>query len=185
MATVKSHFIEVGKSGVQGQGPAAIATTAHQDMQSRVLALQHGEVMTKVLKTLLAIITSICLFSQTSNAALNRVGNPYAPPTAIRFLPGHNCWKYIGKESIFSGLFAVNQRLMIQSFGESHGIDQRIGQESIELEKRDISLLSNEQSEVQSIGDDTYIIPKSGKYDITFWPHAIQGYDGEIVVCRK
>lgn len=118
--------------------------------------------------------------------ALNRAGDPNAPALAIAFKPHQNCWRYVGKEAYFTGVFHTGDHLIITAAGEAHFADPATGRELVRVEPREVSFSQAKPYRgVSAIAEGEFIVPLTGRYDISLWPHAIQGFEGILLVCKR
>lgn len=102
----------------------------------------------------------------------------------VEFPAGQSCWKYRGDASAFKGAFLAGQRLIITSTGEAHFGDAH-GQ-WITTQSREVSVFPERSSgEIAADQSGERVIPVTGRYSITVWPHAIQGYPGVMIVCKR
>jgi len=101
----------------------------------------------------------------------------------MNFESGQKCWKYRGTASIFSETFAAGQKLVVTSTGELRYLDGKY--EYTVTQPREISVGRHGDSNTFDVDDDTeFVIPKSGEYEFSIWPHEMQGYPGTFIVCK-
>jgi hypothetical protein len=118
--------------------------------------------------------------------AQNRAGDPAVPANQISLKPGQTCWRYSGKEAFFKGQFREGEHLIVTSAGEAHEIDPATGREVARMVERSITVSQHQPyREIKPVAENEYRIPFDGAYDVSFWPHAIQGYPGVMIVCKR
>lgn len=106
-------------------------------------------------------------------------------PVRIEFRAGEPCFTYSGRASAFSGVFVAGQRLVISSTGEAHFGDPQGGR-WIKTQAREIDVSSASGAAPVTADDGgEWVVPATGRYSVTVWPHAIQGYPGVMIVCRR
>lgn len=103
----------------------------------------------------------------------------------IRFARGATCWVYQGRAFLFTGRFMEGQTLRIRARGQTYNSDGR--RNWITIDNRNVSIGPHgsdmNNADVESPGE--YDIPYSGRYDISLWPHAIQGAPGTLQICTR
>ncbi|MGI9169303.1 MAG: hypothetical protein ACR2FH_03895 [Caulobacteraceae bacterium] len=134
----------------------------------------------------LAVVAVACCAALSGRAALNRAGDPRAPPMSIFFKPGQTCWRYSGDEAYFTGKFRAGEHIVVTSAGESHFSDPATGREIARIAMRDMSVSqSKPYRPLDPSAEGEFRIPVTGSYDISFWPHAVQGFPGTLIVCKR
>jgi hypothetical protein len=137
----------------------------------------------------LAIASAGLLWVATAlpaDAALNRAGNPNAPPLSIVFKPDQSCWRYTGREAFFRGSFRAFAHIIVTAAGELHTIDPATGREMVQMQMRDVFISPARGAlKVEDAGKGEFVIPETGLYDISLWPHVMQGNPGMVVICKR
>jgi hypothetical protein len=101
----------------------------------------------------------------------------------IRFARGDTCWQYSGRAFMFRGRFLGGQTLVVTAAGRADFSDGRHNWSR--QEPRDVSIEAHGSGRSIDGQDGEFYIPATGTYDISLWPHAIQGAPGTIRICTR
>lgn len=103
-------------------------------------------------------------------------------PVQIRFARGAVCWRYTGRAWQFTGRFARGQTVTVRATGlATLGDGRRTWTES---HPRD-PLMTYHRGEAIEGEDGVYEIPETAAYDISLWPHYMQGGLGTTTICAR
>ena len=139
------------------------------------------------MKTLTVALSALALAAAlaapiAADAARGRDGDG---PVQIRFARGAVCWRYTGRAWEFTGRFAQGQTLTIRATGMATLGDGRRTWEERQDRFATVSHHRGEPIDGVDGEDGVFVIPASGLYDISLWPHAMQGGLGTIRICAR
>lgn len=118
----------------------------------------------------------------SADAARGRDGDG---PVQIRFARGAVCWTYTGRAWEFTGRFAAGQTLTIRATGMATMGDGRRTWEEQQERFPTVSHHRGEPIDADDVDSNIFVIPRSGLYDISLWPHAMQGGLGTTRICAR
>ena len=102
----------------------------------------------------------------------------------IRFARGATCWVYSGRAFLFNGRFMEGQTLVIRARGQTLNSNGR--RTWITNDDRMVSVGPRDSDDVETVdGRGRYEVPHSGRYQLSLWPHAIQGMPGTLQICTR
>jgi hypothetical protein len=106
----------------------------------------------------------------------------FTAPVPVK-LSQDGCWKYSGRGDGFVVHAQAGERLVITAAGEAAFVDGATPW--AEVNKRDIMVTARgKDTPVEPAAGNVYRFDRGGDYNLSLWPHAIQGLPSMVIVCR-